>query len=124
MKNNVITTDFATVNISEIDVCGNEIDVYFPITTISDRLQKIIDANVQKVKESTKENWSNAGIDMFDQGLYISVKDKQFKCQLCFEFVDKEDETLCADFNIEVDLSDQINELKKIIITAMIDQFF
>lgn len=124
MKNNVITTDFATVNISEIDVCGNEIDVYFPIATISDRLQKIIDANVKKVKESTKENWSNAGIDMFDQGLYISVKDKQFKCQLCFEFVDKENESLCADFNIEVDLSDQINELKKIIITAMIDQFF
>lgn len=70
------------------------------------------------------KKWSDAGIVMTYQSLHITVKDKAFNYELCFDFEDKESSLIYADFNLEVDLSEHTEELKKLVIKAMIDKFF
>ena len=50
--------------------------------------------------------------------------EKAFNYELCFDFEDKANDSICTGFNLDVDLSEHTEELKKLIIKAMIDKFF
>ena len=132
MKKTTMTTNIGTINLAEIDVTDDSLEVFIPIVAVSENLKAIIEENIQRAKaEYQKEfldcrgkKWSNAGIVMNFQSLHITVKEKAFNYELCFDFEDKEDEHLWAGFNLEVDLSEYETELKKLIVKATIDKFF
>lgn len=132
MKNRTMTTDIGTINLTELDLVEDCIEVFIPIVAVSDNLKATIEENVQRAKaEHQKEfldcrgkKWSDAGIVMTYQSLHITVEEKAFNYELCFGFEDKESSLICAGFNLEVDLSEHTEELKKLVIKAMIDKFF
>ena len=132
MKNRTMTTNIGTINLAELDLVEDSLEVFIPIVAVSDNLKATIEENVQRAKaEYQKEfldcrgkKWSDAGIVMMYQSLHIAVKEKAFNYELCFDFEDKENSLIYAGFNLEVDLSEHTEELKKLVIKAMIDKFF
>lgn len=132
MKNRTMTTNIGIINLAELDLAEDCLEVFIPIVAVSDNLKSSIEENVQRAKvEHQKEfldcrgkKWSDAGIVMTYQSLHITVKDKVFNYELCFDFEDKESSLIYADFNLEVDLSEHTEELKKLVIKAIIDKFF
>ena len=132
MKNRTMTTNIGTINLAELDLVEDCLEVFIPIVAVSDNLKATIEENVQKAKaEHQKEfldcrgkKWSNAGIVMTYQSLHITVKEKAFNYELCFDFEDKENSLISADFKLEVDLSEHTEELKKFLVKSMIDKFF
>lgn len=133
MKNREMTTNIGTINLAEIELAEDVLEVFIPVTAVSDRLKAAIDENIQKAKEEHQKEyldgkgkrWSDTGINMDYQGLHITIeKEKKFTYQLSFDFSDKEDDFIEAWFTLDVDLSEHENELKKVIVKAMIDKFF
>lgn len=132
MKNRTMTTNIGTINLAELDLVEDSLEVFIPIVAVSENLKATIEENVQRAKaEYQKEfldcrgkKWSDAGIVMMYQSLHITVKEKAFNYELCFDFEDKENSLIYAGFNLAVDLSEHTEELKKLIIKAMIDKFF
>ena len=68
-------------------------------------------------------NWTDAGVDT-DISLHIIVEDKKFTYQIEIDIEDKEDKRVWTSASVGVDLSEYQNELKKVIVKAMIDNFF
>lgn len=133
MKNREMTTNIGTINLVEIELAADVLEVFIPVTAVSDRLKAVIDENIQKAKEEHQKEyldgkgkrWSDTGINMDYQGLHIIIeKEKKFTYQLNFDFTDKEDDFIEAWFTLDVDLSEYENELKKVIVKAVIDKFF
>lgn len=132
MKNRTMTTNIGTINLAELDLVEDCLEVFIPIIVVSENLKVTIEENIQRAKaehqkeflDSKGKKWSNSGIVMGFQSLHITVEKKSFHYELCFDFEDKEDEMLWTGFNLVVDLSEHTEELKKLIIKAMIDKFF
>ena len=133
MKNREMTTNIGTINLAELELMLDGLEVFIPITTVSDRLKTVIDENIQKAKEDHQKEyldgkgkrWSDTGINMDYQSLHITIEQgKKITYQLCFDFNDKKDEFIEAWFNLDVDLSEHTEEIKKLIVKAMIDKFF
>lgn len=132
MKNRTMVTNIGTINLAELDLLEDSLEIFIPIVAVSDNLKATIEENVQRAKaEHQKEfldcrgkKWSDAGIVMTYQSLHITVEEKAFNYELCFDFEDKESSLIYAGFNLEVDLSEHTEELKKLVIKAMIDKFF
>ena len=68
-------------------------------------------------------DWTDAGVDT-DISLHIIVEDKKFTYRIEIDIEDKEDKRVWTSVSIDVDLLEYQNELKKVIIKAMIDNFF
>lgn len=132
MKNKTMTTNIGTINLSEIEVTEDCLEIFIPIIAVSENLKAIIEENIQKAKaefqrehlDKRGKKWSNSGIVMDFQSLYVMVEGKSFHYKLCFGFEDKEDKRLWTDFSLDVDLSEYEKELKKLILKATIDKFF
>ena len=132
MKNRTMTTSIGTINLAELDLIEDSFEVFIPIIAVSENLKVTIEENIQRAKaehqkeflDSKGKKWSNSGIVMGFQSLHITVEKKSFHYELCFDFEDIEDEMLWTGFNLAVDLSEHTEELKKLIIKAMIDKFF
>lgn len=132
MRNKEMTTNIGTINLADIDITEDCLEVFIPVIAVSENLKAIIAENVEKAKADLKaefldrkcKSWSDAGINMSFQSLHITVKEKSFHYELCFDFEDKEDECIFTGFNLEVDLSEHETELKKLIVKAVIDKFF
>ena len=132
MRNRTMTTNIGIINLAELDFTEDCLEVFIPIVAVSDNLKATIEENVQKAKaEYQKEfldcrgrKWSDSGIVMTYQSLHITVKKKTFYYELCFDFEDKENSLISADFSLEVDLSEHTEELKKFLVKSMIDKFF
>ena len=132
MENRTMTINIGTINLAELDLVEDCLEVFIPIVAVSDNLKATIEENVHRAKaEYQKEflncrgkKWSDEGIVMTYQSLHITVKEKAFNYELCFGFEDKESSLICANFNLEVDLAEHTEELKKLVIKAMIDKFF
>ena len=132
MKNRTMTTNIGTINLAELDLVEDILEVFIPIIAVSENLKATIEENIQRAKaEYQKEfldcrgkKWSDKGIVMTYQSLHITVKEKAFSYKLCFDFEDKESSLIYADFSLEVDLSEHTEELKKLIVKAMICKFF
>lgn len=134
MKRKTITTTIGTINLNNIEFCENTLDVFIGIESVSADIQnKINEAveiakaeHIQRVKEyytNKNLNWTDAGVNT-DLSLHIIVDNKEFAYRIEIGIVDKEDERVWTDTSVDVDLSEHQNELKKVIVKAMIDNFF
>lgn len=56
--------------------------------------------------------------------LHIIVDNKEFSYRIEIDIEDKADDRIFTSASIDVDLSEYQNELKKVIVKAMIDNFF
>ena len=68
--------------------------------------------------------WSDAGIFVEIQSLYIVSDGNKLTYELVCDFSDMENDLIETGFGIKVDLSEHEEELKKLIISALIDKFF
>lgn len=132
MKNRTMTTNIGTINLAEISLSEDTLEIFIPIVEVSDNLKATIEEIIQQAKDewqaecldSRGKKWSDKGINLYQQELHITVKGKQFLYELCFSFEDLEDKVIWSDCNIEVDLSEYTEELKKYIAHAVIERFF
>lgn len=134
MKRKTITTTIGTINLNNIEFCENTLDVFIGIESVSADIQnKINEAveiakaeHIQRVKEyytNKNLNWTDAGVNT-DLSLHIIIDNKEFAYRIEIDIVDKEDERVWTGASVDVDLSEYQNELKKVIVKAMIDNFF
>lgn len=59
-----------------------------------------------------------------DLSLHIIVENKKFSYRIEIDIEDKKDDRVWTGASVDVDLSEYQNELKKVIVKAMIDNFF
>lgn len=134
MKRKNITTTIGTINLNDIEFCENTLDVFIGIESVSADIQnKINEAveiakaeHIQRVKEyytNKNLNWTDAGVNTF-LSLHIIVDNKEFAYRIEIDIEDKADGRIFTSASIDVDLSEYQNELKKVIVKAMIDKFF
>lgn len=133
MRRKNITTTIGTINLNDIEFCENTLDVFIGIESVSEEIQKKINEAVEIAKEEYLQmmkshvhrdlTWSNVGVDM-DLSLHIIVDKKDFSYRIEINITDKADDTMWTGASVDVDLSEYQNELKKVIIKAMIDNFF
>lgn len=134
MKRKNITTSIGTINLDNIEFCNNSLDVFIGIESVSADIQKKINEAVeiakaehlQMVKELFKNkelHWTDAGVNAY-LSLHIIVDNKKFSYQIGIDIEDKADDRMWASASIDLDLSEYQNELKKVIVKAMIDNFF
>lgn len=134
MKKQNITTTIGKINLDNIEFCDNSLDVFIGIESVSAEIQKKINAaveiakveHIQMVKEhfSNKDlKWTDAGVDT-ELSLHIIVDKKHFSYRIEIDIEDREDDRVWTSASVEADLSEYQNELKKVIMKAMIDKFF
>lgn len=134
MRNKAITTKIGKINLSEIALMEDSLEVYIPVTDLSEDIKAIVEENIPKAKEeyqrefldkfNTNLKWSDAGTNMEFIQLHIVIKEKSFIYELCFDFEDKENTNISTRLAIDADLSEHINELKKWILEVFIEKFF
>lgn len=134
MRKQNITTTIGVINLDNIEFYDNSLDVFIGIESVSAEIQEKIMAaveiakveHIQIIKEhfSNKDlKWTDAGVDT-DLSLHIIVDKKQFSYRIEIDIEDKKDDRVWTSATVEVDLSEYQNELKKVIMKAMIDKFF
>lgn len=132
MKNRTMTTNIGTINLAEMELMTDCMEVFIPITAVSESLKATIEENIQRAKEEFTEEylkdkdlkWSDAGVDLVYQSLHITMKADHISYELCFDIEDKNNDSLETGFNLEVDLLEYSAELKTIILNAIKEKFF
>lgn len=132
MKNRILSMDIGTIGLAEIEIMTDCIELFIPITSVSENLKVTIEENIQKAKEKHQKEyldynglkWSDNRICIENKSLYIASDGNEFTYKLCFDFNDMENDLIETGFEIKVDLSEHEEELKKLIISALIDKFF
>ena len=132
MKNKIMTTNIGTINLAEMELTTDCLEVFIPITAVSESLKATIEENIQRAKEEFAEEflnnkglqWSDAGVDLVYQSLHIMMEADHISYELCFNIEDKNNDLLETGFNLNVDLLEYSAELKKIILNAIAEKFF
>lgn len=132
MKNKIMTTNIGTINLAEMELATDCLEVFIPITAVSESLKATIEENIQRAKEEfTVEflnnkglQWSDAGVDLVYQSLHIMMEADHISYELCFNIEDKNNDLLGTGFNLKVDLLEYSAELKTIILNAISEKFF
>ena len=127
-----MTTNIGTINLAEITLAEDTFCIFIRIVEVTEGLNTTIEENIQKAKDEWQKEcldergkkWSEKGINVITQDLRITVGEKKFDCDISYTFEDAENECIWHGFSLEVDLSEHIEELKKMVIKAMIDKFF
>lgn len=136
MKRKNITTTIGTINLNDIEFCENTLDVFIGIESVSADIQNKINEAVEIAKaehmqmvkkweclKNKELHWTDAGVNTF-LSLHIIVDNKEFAYRIEIDIEDKADGRIFTSASIDVDLSEYQNELKKVIVKAMIDKFF
>lgn len=134
MMKKAITTNIGTIKLNDISFIEDTLDVFIGIESVSTNIQKKINEAVEVAKaehiQTVKEyytnknlNWTDAGVNT-DLYLHIIIEDKSFSYRIEIDITDKKDESVWTSASVDVDLSEYQNELKKVIVKAMIDNFF
>lgn len=131
MKNKTMTTNIGTINLAELNLVEDSLEVFIPIITVSDNLKAIVEEQTEKAKKEFEKEfadknlkWNKAGADITYQSLHIVVENHEVSSELCFDITDRENEFVETCFKLKVDLSEYMQELKKLILKTMIDKFF
>lgn len=132
MNNRTMETNIGKISLAELDLIEDSLEVFIPVITVSERLKATIEENVRKTKAKYQKEfldckgkeWSEEGVIMTSQSLHITIKEKSFNYELCFNFEDKKDDAIFAGFELVADLSEHTEELKKITIDTIINKFF
>ena len=131
MKKTMIT-NIGTINLAEMELMTDCMEVFIPITAVSENLKSAIKENIKKAKEEWQNkclnergiHWSDAGVNLVYQDLHISMEVDHISYELYFNIEDKNDNSIETGFNFEVDLMEYSAELKKIILNAITEKFF
>lgn len=132
MKNKIMTTNIGKLNLAEMELTTDCLEVFIPITAVSESLKATIEENIQRAKEEFTEEflnnkglqWSDAGVDLVYQSLHIMMEADHISYELCFNIEDKNNDSLETGFNLKVDLLEYSAELKTIILNAISEKFF
>ena len=132
MKNRTMTTNIGTINLSEMEIMTDCMEVFIPITAVSESLKAIIKENIQKAKDKWQKEcldergmqWSDAGVNLTYQSLHIMMETDHISYELCFDIEDKNNDLLETGFTLEVDLLEYSAELKMIVINGIKEKFF
>ena len=132
MKNRTMTTNIGTINLAEMELMTDCMEVFSPITAVSESLKATIEENIQKAKDEWQKEcldergmqWSDAGVNLTYQSLHIMMETDHISYELCFDIEDKNNDLLETGFNLEVDLLEYSAELKMIVINAIKEKFF
>ena len=134
MMKKAITTTIGTINLNDISFVEDTIDIFIGIDSVSTDIQKKINEaveiakaeHIQRVKEhftNKNLNWTDSGVNT-DLSLHIIVENKKFSYRIEIDIEDKKDDRVWTGASVDVYLSEYQNELKKVIVKAMIDKFF
>ena len=123
MKRKNITTTIGTINLSKVEFVENSLDVFIGIETVSADIRDKINEAVEIAKDKFAWRWKNKDVRT-DLSLWIHIQDKEITYRISVDIISKENDLIFTDVEIDVDLSEYQNELKKVIIKAMIDNFF
>ena len=132
MRNKIMTTKIGKIDIAEMELATDCLEVFIPITAVSESLKATIEENIQRAKEEFTEEylkdkdlkWSDAGVDLVYQSLHITMEADHISYELCFDIEDKNNDSLETGFNLKVDLLEYSAELKMIILNALKEKFF
>ena len=132
MRNKIMTTKIGKIDIAEMELATDFLEVFIPITEVSESLKATIEENIQKAKDEWQKEcldergmqWSDAGVNLVYQSLHIIMETDHISYELCFDIEDKNNDSLETGFNLEVDLLEYSAELKTIILNAIKEKFF
>lgn len=133
MKKKTFTTSIGTMNLNQVEFIEDSLDIIIGIESVSADIHKKINDAIEIAKAKRLDfirkyyinrdlNWTDAGVNTL-LSLGIHLKKETITCTIDIIIEDMESD-ISADASIEVDLSEYQNELKKIIVKAMIDKFF
>lgn len=111
------------------------LQVFIGIKDMSKQLQKQINEEItldkinymNYMKRSLNgSRWSKEGVNIISTSLNITVPsvDKHLVCYIDAAYEDKVDQTMWSNVSIKVNLAKHEDELKKLILNALIDKFF
>lgn len=123
MMKKSITTTIGTINLNNIEFCENTLDVFIGIESVSADIQKKINEAVKMEKDKFAWRWKNKDVRT-DISLWIHIQNKEVTYCISVDIIDKKNDSIFTDVEIDVDLSEYEEELKKVIVKAMIDKFF
>lgn len=118
-KNNIVTT-IGSINLNNIEFCENTLDVFIGIDSVSKDIQDKINEAVEIAKSGY--GWDSRETET-ELSLWFKVENKEFSYCISVDIIDSVNEDFIS-ASVDVDLSDYQNELKKVIVKAMIDNFF
>lgn len=122
MKKNNITTSIGTIDLSNISFVDDTLDIFIGIDSVSEDIRGKINDAAEKAKADYI--WSKAwGETKLDLSLWVKIRKKEMSCYISIDIINLEDSDFTGT-NIEVDLSEHREELKKAIVKAMVDNFF
>lgn len=134
MKTREIKTNLGMVALGAIDILEDSVEVFFDVEKVSDELQELInkEIEVEKVRhdEAMKEylhgrKWSEYGVNITGSSVRVNVTDKkEVEAVLFVNFEDKEDERMWSDVSFNIDVSAHSEELKQMIVKAVVNKFF
>lgn len=134
MKKQVTVTNLGIVDLSNIELMES-IEIYIGVADLSGDLKHQVEAAVENGKklheiEDEKymnlwnQNWCKAGVKIMPQLHIVLPEEGGFKYDLTVFFEDLEDNDLSDSVVLNIDLSNHIAELKKLIMHILIDKFF
>lgn len=126
---NIGTVDFTNVTLMDT------MEIYVDISKLSDTLKNDVDNAISKGKikflndykktaDLYKWNWSDKGVATSPQLHIILRKDGNIEYELAIFYEDLENEDLCDSVYITIEEMEHEQELKKLILNAMINKFF
>lgn len=128
--------NLGVIDLSQLEFSEDYLQVFIPIDSLSLELRTEVDKAIEVNKvESLVEmkglcerykdkEWCCEGINIDMAMLEIVIQDKEIRYSINIGYTDKEDEQLWSGISLTIDLSAYNDEIKKMIIKAMIDKFF
>jgi len=140
--------NIGVIDLSELILDTELIQLFIPIKSMSDKLQEEVNhaieiskvEYVEDLKEFRKDwkesreifgtgkhisrKWSDKGVNIDLMSLDVTINKGTISYCIDVCYVDSEDDCMENNATIEVDLSAYNNDIKKLVIKAMIDKFF
>lgn len=125
--------NLGTINFSKMELLDS-LEMYIYIADLSADLKEEVEKAVESEKcvyeaenkdymEHLGEKWCDAGVITTPQ-LHITLPENgKIQYELYVFIEDLEDDNLCTSVALEIDLSEHIAELKRIIFHALVDKF-
>lgn len=125
MKTESGTLNLGEINLDELELDNQSIIIYLVIKEVSEEIMnKVLIAAEEKKSKYSLSKWSDEGISIEIMYLSIEMRNKKITYQIVAEFSDNGKPCRESTAFLPVDLSAYDAQLKKMLLKAVIDQFF
>ena len=136
MKHKTFKTSIGSVELGSISVVEDSLMVFFDVDTVSDDLQELINQKIEETKaqylidfadviQKRNRKWCEAGVNVYGRSIRFSVNEKkEVETTLFVDFEDKEDDCMWTSAEISIDLTAYEDELKQMVVRAVVNKFF